>query len=100
MMEKRVFRGSTEALSDEQKVLIVNGWALLDKTRERAAKVRGMDMTWRLQLRSDCKALEKALREMEKSPSEKNFERLQKAFTVLRTSAQHILSASDEEESW
>ena len=55
-----------------------------------------MDMTWRFQLRSDSKALEKALREMEKSPTQKNYEKLQRAFTVLRTSAQHILSASDE----
>ena len=93
---KRIFRGNENALTDEQKVLIVNGWALLDRTTERASKVRGMDMTWRFQLRSDSKALEKALREMEKSPTQKNYEKLQRAFTVLRTSAQHILSASDE----
>ena len=65
----REFRGNADALTSEQKILVINGWDLLDRTREESAKVRGMDMTWRMQLRSDMKALEKTLKAMEKDAS-------------------------------
>ena len=31
-MQKREFHGNTEALTNEDKILIVNGWDLLEKT--------------------------------------------------------------------
>ena len=92
-MQKKEFHGDMEALSNEDKILIVNGWDLLEKTQERASKVRGMDMTWRFQLRSDCKAMEKALQNVEKSPSEKNLKQLGDAYLRLKTSAENILGS-------
>ena len=94
--ERRVFRGSGQALSTEEKILVVNAWDLLDKTRERASKVRGMDLTMRLQLRSDCAALEKALRAFEKEPGPGGRGRLEKAVTLLKTSAEHILDEAED----
>ena len=90
-MQKREFHGNAEALSNEDKILIVNGWDLLEKTQERSSKVRGMDMTWRFQLRSDCKALEKALQNVEKSPTEAAIRKLKDACVRLQTSADNIL---------
>lgn len=92
----REFRGNADALTSEQKILVVNGWDLLDRTREESAKVRGMDMTWRMQLRSDMKALEKALKTMEKDTSGSSQKKLEDAYLRLKTSAEHILCYEDE----
>ena len=92
----REFRGNADALTSEQKILVVNGWDLLDRAREESAKVRGMDMTWRMQLRSDMKALEKALKTMEKDASGSSQKKLEDAFLRLKTSAEHILRYEDE----
>ena len=48
-------------------------------------------MTWRFQLRSDCKALEKALQNVEKSPTEAAIRKLKDACVRLQTSADNIL---------
>lgn len=93
----REFRGNADALTSEQKILVVNGWDLLDRTQEEASKVRGMDMTWRMQLRSDCKALEKALKALEKDASAAAQKKLEDAYLRLRTSAEHILQYDEEE---
>ncbi len=92
----REYRGNADALTNEQKILVVNGWDLLDRTQEKASRVRGMDMTWRMQLRSDCKALEKALKEMEKNPSDAADKKLQQAYLRLKTSAEHILEYDED----
>ena len=94
-MGERTFTGDADALSNEEKILVVNAWNLLDQTREQASKVRGMDLTWRLQLRSDCKTLEKTLREIEKHPDSARVEKLKKAYLILQTSAKNILECSD-----
>ena len=92
----REFHGNADALTNEQKILFVNAWDLLDRTRERSSKVRGMDMTWRLQLRSDCNNLEKALRAAEKSPGTAAFKKVETAYICLQTSAENILSAEED----
>ena len=95
--EEREFRGDAGALSPEEKILVVNAWKLLEDTRERNADIRGMDMTWRMQLRSDCRALEKALLAVEKNPGPRTLQKLQTAYTILETSAENILKAAESE---
>ena len=93
----RKFHGNADALTSEQKILVVNGWDLLDQTQEKASQVRGMDMTWRMQLRSDCKALEKALKAMEKDSGASAQKKLEDAYLRLKTSAENILRFEEDD---
>lgn len=78
-------------LPDEIKVLIVNGQTLADKTKTNM-NGRGLDMTCRFQLRDDCKAVEKYIKQIKKGKySEKDVTALRLAIVRLQTSSDALI---------
>lgn len=93
--EGETMKSKTEikALSDELKELISQGQAQVDQVREEMkTKGIGMDRTCKLQLRDDCKNVEKLIQKIQKGEKlEENTEKLKRAMIVLHTTSQGIL---------
>ena len=84
---------NAEKLPVETRVLIVQAMDLLDRVEEKMKK-KGMDvdMTCRFQLKSDIRALEKAIMKADqKAPAAREAGALREAFLRLKTSAAGIL---------
>lgn len=81
-------------LPPDQKIAIVQGQSLVDKTRERMKKqARDIDMTCKAQLRSDCSAVERCIKKLFRGKEiEKSAKELDLAVIRLQTSANNILN--------
>lgn len=73
----------------ELKILIVNGQALVDKTKVAMKEKRlDIDLTGRMQLRDDCKAVEKIIKKFESGKTkESDAKNLELAIIRLQTTA-------------
>ena len=82
-----------ELLSNEMKLLIVQGQTLVSQTHERVTEqFKDVDLICRLQLRDDCKAVERFIKKFKKGRvTDKDMEELNKAVIRLQTSADAIL---------
>lgn len=84
-------------LSPEVKTLIVNAQTLVDKARK-ISKEKGydFDMTAKMQLRDDCKAVEKKIKQFAKSkPDQKDCEDLELLIIRLETTLKGLLNFFD-----
>lgn len=80
-------------LPAEVKILLVQAQTQLDQTRKEM-KERGLsvDLTGRLQLRDDCRALEQSIKKIAKGKyKEKDMEALKLAMIRLNTVAEGVL---------
>lgn len=82
-----------ELLSTEMKLLIVQGQTLVSQTNKRVSEqFQNVDLICRLQLRDDCKAVERFIKKFKKGKvTDGDMEELSKAMTRLQTSADAIL---------
>lgn len=73
----------------EVKILIVNGQALVDKTKVAMKEKRlDIDLTGRMQLRDDCKAVEKIIKKFKSGKTkESDAKNLELAIIRLQTTA-------------
>ena len=76
---------------------ILKGKALVAEVRQRAEEKRlELDMTCRMQLRDDCKAVEKCIQQIDAGKHvEKNNEELELAIIRLKTTAEALLDIKD-----
>ena len=77
------------SLPTEVKLLIVNGQALVDKTKKAMKEKRTeVDMTGKFQLKDDCKAIEKLVKKFAAGKaSEEDVKALEVAIIRLQTTA-------------
>lgn len=84
-------------LSPEMKTLIANGQALVDKARV-VSKEKGydFDLTAKMQLRDDCKAVEKKIKMLANSKAgEKDYKELECLIIRLNTTLKGLLNFFD-----
>lgn len=80
-------------LSPEMKILVVNGQQLVADAKEKMqSKEYFFDMTSKMQLKSDCKEVEKYIKLIEKGKlNDKNKKALELAITRLQTTIDGVM---------
>lgn len=81
-------------LSTEAKMIIVNAQALVDETKSTVKnKQLYLDLTSSMQLKSDCKDIERRIKEIQKGKNvEKNLKMLEVNMIKLRTNLNGIVN--------
>lgn len=79
-------------LPPEVKILIVQGQTLVEETRKKV-KERGweVDLTGKMQLKTDCTEVEKAIKKISKKNGPKEQKALELAVIRLQTTSQGLL---------
>ena len=80
-------------LSPEMKILIVNGQTLVEQAKKKShEKCYDFDLTSKMQLRDDCKAVEKKIKEIGKGKAGKtDYKELENLILRLQTTLNGLL---------